>query len=232
MSSEPAVDAAPTKAAAKPVTATRRCDRSWPGATSCSPRTRRPCCSASPSSPRRGRDVQPRSWAATSPRTASTSSWRSPSSFRFPPAICGCWSRSGSSAPRCSSTRRPTSISARRLLVDWAHDFVPELPDDEDPVFDPQAARRLVAQIANLRAALAAAALDRTSRRGGRGPARTVAPHARRPRPHLVRHPDRRHAVPHDQPGPPPDPDPSGVAGHHGEPRRSGPRAAPRGSAQ
>jgi hypothetical protein len=52
----------------------------------------------------------------------------------------------------------PTGLDrARRLLVDWAHDFVPELPDDEDPVFDPQAARRLVAQSANLRAALAAA---------------------------------------------------------------------------
>jgi predicted ATPase/class 3 adenylate cyclase len=46
---------------------------------------------------------------------------------------------------------------ARRLLVDWAHDFVPEVPDDEDPVFDPQGARRLLDQIANLRTALAAA---------------------------------------------------------------------------
>lgn len=42
-------------------------------------------------------------------------------------------------------------------LVTWARQFVPPLPDDRDPVFDAQAARDLVDQLPNLRAAIAAA---------------------------------------------------------------------------
>ena len=47
--------------------------------------------------------------------------------------------------------------SARDALVAWARQFVPELPDDHDPVFDVQATRDIVDQLPNLRAAVAAA---------------------------------------------------------------------------
>jgi tetratricopeptide (TPR) repeat protein len=48
--------------------------------------------------------------------------------------------------------------AARVALVEWAREFVPTLPDDHDPVFDAQAARDIVDQLSNLRAAVAAAA--------------------------------------------------------------------------
>jgi len=47
--------------------------------------------------------------------------------------------------------------TARDALVTWARAFIPEHPDDGDPVFDAQAARALVEQLPNIRAAIAAA---------------------------------------------------------------------------
>lgn len=47
--------------------------------------------------------------------------------------------------------------AARDALVEWAREFVPELPDDRDPVFDAQATRDIVDQLPNIRAAVAAA---------------------------------------------------------------------------
>jgi predicted ATPase/class 3 adenylate cyclase len=47
--------------------------------------------------------------------------------------------------------------AARDALVDWARDFVPELPNYLDPVFDAQATRALVEQLANIRTAIDAA---------------------------------------------------------------------------
>ncbi|HEY7134152.1 MAG TPA: hypothetical protein VIB48_03725 [Acidimicrobiia bacterium] len=57
----------------------------------------------------------------------------------------------------------PRAHTARDTLVTWARAFIPEHPDEGDPVFDPQAARALVEQLPNIRAAIAAA------ERNGRG---------------------------------------------------------------
>ena len=47
--------------------------------------------------------------------------------------------------------------AAQDALVNWAGAFVPELTHDHDPIFDAQAAREVVDQLPNLRAAVSAA---------------------------------------------------------------------------
>jgi predicted ATPase len=51
----------------------------------------------------------------------------------------------------------PGAHAARDALVTWARAFIPEHPDVGDPVFDAQAARALVEQLPNIRAAIAGA---------------------------------------------------------------------------